>query len=778
MNTNLENNVLNSKIEKFTISLIAGGEINNICLNDFKKNIITFGRAENNDIIIPSLFVSSNHGYFELTNSSVRIVDNKSKNGIYVNNNKTNNIFLKDGDSIKIDNPEEPLKNGIIMILSCGNNTNIWQQYNINKEITFIGRSNDCDITLDHISISLKHARIIKKRDIYTISNCDNNCMILVNGNLLNGTITLKDRDAILIANVKLIYIDGQIFYQVYSRGVNLDAVDIVKTVRIKGKKKDISQHVNLSIKEGQFVAFVGGSGTGKSTFMNCISGFSKPTSGKVFINGTDLFENYSVLKNIIGYVPQDDIVFKNLTLITMLNYAANLRMPDDTTYQEKNKRIDEVLKIVELSDKKNVMIKNLSGGQRKRASIAIELIADPKLFFLDEPTSGLDPGTERSLMQTLRKMTNSGKTIVLVTHNTLNLHLCDKVVFFGLNGRLCYQGTPKDALNFFQVNDLVDVYTLLNNDTKTWHEKFLNSQYNEKIYVNKKNETDDNNKKRSKKNNKNNKSFFKQFATLSKRYIKTILNNKQQLMLLILQSPLIAFLMSLIVTSDLFEYYDETKSILFAIANSAIWLGLLNSIQEICKERTILKKEYMANLKISSYLCSKIFVMLLLATIQALLFLSTFSLLLEVPIGGVIFGWYPEMLITLISTIFSASTLGLCVSTLSKDASVAMTYAPLFIIPQLLFSGMFFKLEGIVEFISNFVLCRWSVEAMGTTNDLNSLITSIQDYIPGFVREIEKYFEFTTNHFFNNIGIIWLMSLILFVISHIILKRQLESGK
>lgn len=133
----------------------------------------------------------------------------------------------------------------------------------------------------------------------------------------------------------------------------------------------------------------------------------------------------------MIGYVPQEDIVFDDLTLIDMLRYAANLRMPDDATYIEKENRINAVLGIVELSDKKDVMIRSLSGGQRKRASIAIELIADPKLFFLDEPTSGLDPGTERIIMKTLRKMANSGKTIILVTHNTLNLHLCDKVVFW-----------------------------------------------------------------------------------------------------------------------------------------------------------------------------------------------------------------------------------------------------------------------------------------------------------------------------------------------------------
>ena len=124
-------------------------------------------------------------------------------------------------------------------------------------------------------------------------------------------------------------------------------------------------------------------------------------------------------------------------------------------------------------------MIRSLSGGQRKRASIAIELIADPKLFFLDEPTSGLDPGTERIIMKTLRKMANSGKTIILVTHNTLNLHLCDKVVFFGKGGKLCFDGAPEDALKFFNVTDFVDIYNLLNDNSDNWYKKF--KEYNNK---------------------------------------------------------------------------------------------------------------------------------------------------------------------------------------------------------------------------------------------------------------------------------------------------------
>lgn len=761
--TQIENN-------QYIITVIEDSNIRTINLTSLNKQKISFGRGEDNDIVLLSPLVSVNHGYFELSNNKISVVDNQSTNGIFVNNNKIAASPLKDGDSIKIDDPVDPLNRGVIFILSTNDKVTSWQQIDLEKkQVITIGRDSSSDIVINHISVSLKHATITEKNHKFIIKDNNSTNGIMVNGELLTGEIPLKERDVILIANAKLIFYKNDILYQTYDSGVSLEAADITKTVKVKGKKKDISQHVSLSIKPGQFVAFVGGSGAGKSTFMNCISGVSRPTSGKVYVNGNDLFKNYAVLKNIIGYVPQQDIVFTDLTLKDMLKYAAELRMPDDATEEEKKNRIKAVLETVELTGKEDVMIKNLSGGQRKRASIAVELIADPKLFFLDEPTSGLDPGTERSIMKTLRKMADSGKTIILVTHTTLNLHLCDKIAFFGTEGRLCFSGAPNEALSFFNVTDFVDIYTLLNEDTKTWYDKFNNSEYKDHI-------TKEDSGKTTKEKNK--KSFAKQFLTLSKRYAKTIINNKQQLLLLLAQAPIIAYLLSLVVTDNLFNSYDEAKTLLFAMASASIWLGLLNSIQEICKERVILQKEYMANLKLSAYLGSKMLIQCLLGFIQAVLLVTTFSLLVEVPSTGVVTSWYLETTVVCFTTIISASSLGLVVSSLSKNSSVAMSFAPLLLVPQLLFSGMLFPLEGVVDKISYFILCRWSVEGFGTINNLNDLTDSIQEIVPTYIREAESFYTFTETHLFQDIAIIIFMMIILLILCFGILKHQLERSR
>lgn len=763
---------LNSNNDNFTITLIEENSIRNISLNKFRKKKILFGRGTNNDIVLNSLLVSPNHGFFEIINGKVKIVDNSSVNGIFVNDNKVVEAFLKDGDAIKIDNPIEPLSIGVIMIVTLGENVNEWQQFDMtSKDTITIGRNSSSDIVINHVSVPLNIANIYVQNNNFILVPSLSTNNILVNGKSISNSLLLKNRDVILIADAKLIFDNGHIYYQLYSRGVEIEAVDIMKTVRVKGKKKDISLHVSMSIKPGEFVAFVGGSGAGKTTFMNCISGVSKPTSGSVYINGNDLFKNYSVLKKIIGYVPQSDIVFDDLTLYDMLKYSANLRMPDDLSIKDREARIEEVLKIVELSDKKDVMIRSLSGGQRKRASIAVELLADPKLFFLDEPTSGLDPGTERNLMNILKKMTKMGKTIILVTHNTLNLHLCDKICFFGKGGKLCFMGTPSETLQFFNVSDFVDIYNLINDDVDSWYNKFnsintfkkSSNQIVSKFY----------------KNNKNKRSFFKQFITLSKRYIKTIVNDKQMLLLLLLQSPFIAYMFAIVAPDDMFEGYETTKMMLFSMTIAAIWLGTLNSIQVICKEKAILKREYMADLKLSAYFASKLVVQVIICAIQSFLFITVFMAAFGfVPDNGIITSWPLEMMFTFFLITVSSTCLGLLLSTLSKNTSNAVMLAPITLIPQLVLNGSFIELNGILEKISFFILDKWAIQLFGISCDLNSMPNEIQKLQPSFVRDIEDCFAFTSSHFWEDTRIVIIMAFVILIICYFTLKWQLESRK
>lgn len=422
------------------------------------------------------------------------------------------------------------------------------------------------------------------------------------------------------------------------------------------------------------------------------------------------------------------------------------------------------------LSDFENSYIRQLSGGQRKRASIAVELIADPSLFFLDEPTSGLDPGTERSIMKTLKTMSEMGKTIILVTHNTLNLHLCDKIAFFGEGGKLCFFGSPNDALEFFNVTDFVDIYNIINEDVDAWKTKFDNSVYAQNM-------TEIEAKPSTNKVINKKKSFFKQLSILIARYIKLISNDIQQMMLLFAQAPLIAMLLSLVTTDQLYKGYDDTKAILFSLGCSSIWLGLLNAIQEICKEKVILQKEHMADLKLSAYLFSKIIVQGILAFLQATCLVFIFQKMSGQAETSILINPFWDMQIICFLSILSAATLGLFISTLVKNSNLAMSMCPLLLVPQLLFSGMLFKLEGITDFISNFILCRWTVEGLGTSVDLNSLTHLVQTINPLIQVEAEDYFLFTQEHMIKVIGVICIMTLALIVASYIVLRKNVDKN-
>lgn len=756
--------------ENYFLTILDDTGLQTINLSTFEKNKLTFGSGFNNDIVLSSNSVDDYQGCIELNEYGILVTNDSLQVPLLGNGNQiVDDVYLSEGSFIKILNKDT--NEGIIMVMSINKNLDEWESYALPSGNISIGSSGSCDIVLTPSGIAKHHATIHHSQNKTSISDEGSLNGIYVNGQNItqSQTVPLNNLDIIFIGNTKLILSGNTLFYQIFEKGIQLDAIDIVKKVKIKFKTREISSHVNMSIKPSEFVAFVGGSGAGKSTFMKCISGVDRPTSGTVLINGEDLYENYENLKYNIGYVPQDDIVFSNLTLHDTLQYAAKLRMPDNTSIKERNERITEVLDIVSLTDFENSYIRQLSGGQRKRASIAVELLADPNLFFLDEPTSGLDPGTERSIMKTLRKMSQMGKTIILVTHNTLNLHLCDKVAFFGDRGHLCFYGSPQEALDFFEVNDFVDIYTLINENLDYWYHKFedLREEIVPKTIPSGKSNNIENKKK----------SFIKQLIILIKRYIKLISNDFQQLLILFAQAPIVAILLAMVTTDDLYKSYDDTKAILFSLGCASIWLGLLNSVQEICKEKVILQKEHMADLKLSAYLLSKFIVQGLLAFIQSLLLVSIFQKIAGSSEYSILINSFWDIQIICFLSILSSATMGLFISSFVKNANIAMTIIPLVLVPHLLFSGMLFKLEGISDFISNFILCRWTVEGLGTSANLNELTHLVQTINPMIEVEAESYFTFTVEHMHQIIGVIILMTFTLLVGSYLVLRKNVDKN-
>lgn len=743
-----------------------------ISLSSIKNKRLIIGRTrEPAVIVIPEPFVSQIHGEFYFDHDQLYYRNLNNHNGTFVEINGKDVLLKKENEQIKLSRfctlrigNRHDSNNMVVIQIRTVHEPSIWKQYVLHQGITSIGRSDQNDICLKHPGVSRRHCEVHKEGSKVWLSLFQSKNGVLLNGHRLIQNVELKDKDIFYILDFPLIYSNGNLFYLDKTEGVSLSVHHLTKEVGHGNKKKRILNDVSLEINGNDFVAIIGGSGAGKTTLMNAISGFEPEFEGRVFCNGLDLIDEFDNFKDIIGYVPQQDIIYENLTLRGMLKYTAKLKMSSDISHQEMEYRIDEVLKTVELKPFENQYIRKLSGGQKKRASIAVELLADPKLFFLDEPTSGLDPGIERNLMLTLKNLSKTkDKTIIIVTHSPLSLDLCDKVIFMNPKGELSFFGNVEEAKIFFGTNDLVDVYNLLAAHPSYWSKKYKD------LYG----QSYDYSKTVKPKLNRKKEVSINQYLTLTQRNFEILVRDIVRLSILLCQPILIAFLLKIVADKNIFEVYDSTKSILFALVCSCIWIGLFNSIQEVCKERAIVKREYMGNLKLKYYLFSKLTVQTVLGMIQAILLCFSFLKLVGATHEGLfLHSFYLEIIFTAWLTVVASSTLGLCISSLVRSADKAMTIAPFTLILQLLFSGILFSLKGIGEWISYCTMSRWAVEAMGSISDLNAMPLKLQTDFPMIEHEAEAFFKATKPHLLFDWMILFVMIILFMILCGVFLKR------
>lgn len=714
------------KGSKSSLVIVDRNGIKEYDLSQFEDGAYTFGRNENNSIPLNSSIVSGNHGEIYIQGGQFFIKDNASSNGSYIAYGTQfvqmtpNQYYGGNGKDMIIRLGTNQSMDGIdpVLLLYTARQANgRWKTFELKAGDTSIGRAENCDIRLKNVAVSRYHAGVRNANGQYYVFDNGSTNGVFVNGSRIQKSYHLSNKDIFTVLNTTFIYDGNVVYYKVNPEGIALEIHDLNKDVPAKGGKKTILDKVSLSIEPNEFVAIIGGSGAGKTTLMTAMSGFDSKVTGRVYCNGTNLRENFQTLKNIIGFVPQQDIIYENITLKKMLYYTAKMKMPEDTSTAEIDARIEEVLGMVELSEHKDTYIRRLSGGQKKRASIAVELLANPGLFFLDEPTSGLDPGTEEHLMRTLSKLSKEQeKTIIMVTHTINNLDLCDKVIIMGYGGRLCYCGSPAGIKDFFQTDDLVKVYDIITADPKGWESRFRMSGINQVSE-----HAAESNGEAIKPRKVNG---FTQLGILVRRYTTLIMNDMQRLALIFGQPLIIGLLLTLVAGPDIYQKFTETQSILFTLMSGGIWMGLLNTIQEVNKERVILKREYMGNLKLPVYMLSKYIVQGVISLVQAVILVVTFVLVKGTPSckGVIISNATIEIIVLIFLTIYASAGMGLLLSSITKSADRAMAIAPFVLIIQLIFSGILFELTGATDKISYVTFSRWAMESIGSTCDLNEL--------------------------------------------------------
>ena len=731
-----------------------------------------------------AIMVSRRHAQVRPENGSFVIDDNNSFNGTLVNGQRISSVTpLYHGDDIQLglggpilrfDSPgrsapagaslpgQRSVSNQIAASLSSASVSSKTMVFNLERNtsgktegdqpqllmsLTFggkkelsIGRGESNDIKLDGLQISTRHARLVQSGAETVIDDLGSTNGVYVNGARVSRQ-TVAESDAVQIGSF-IIRVDSAGNVGVFDTRskTRIDAVDLCREVKSKfgAGRITLLDSVSLSIQPNEFVGLLGPSGSGKSTLIDALNGVRPARGGNVLINNLDLYRHFDSLKQSIGYVPQDDVIHRELTVYKTLYYTARLRLSRDVSRTEINQTIGEILDVTGLAERRNVPVNQLSGGQRKRVSIAVELITKPSVIFLDEPTSGLDPATEEKIMKLFRQIAESGRTVIMTTHAMENVRLFDKVVLL-MRGKLAFYGTPAEALKYFEVKTFKELYDKLDEPVERevsqhgegnrmaitehvaneWKQRFLKTpQYRTNISEPLSAIGSLEHARVYKKRRLGIFGAVRQWLTLSRRYVEVLLKDKLNLFILFLQAPVIAALTFSVMGADLprdFAY--------FVLSLVAIWFGTSVAAREVIRERPVFRRERMVNLGILPYLGSKLFIIGLIVAVQCLLLFIPLKLLdlaniMSMP--GELFG-LPQLWAMLLTAGVGVA-LGLFVSALVRTSEMATSVVPLILIPQILFSGLVGVPFGINKVIALTMPAAWSFDTMKRFSTLDTL--------------------------------------------------------
>ena len=676
------------------------------------KKVITVGRSSSCHIVLDNPNVSSNHAKFIIDDSTITLEDSGSTNGTFVNGEKITSKKVTKDDQIAFSRNYnfdwgkiEPY-----IKISKGEFTDVpgerlKTQIAREKQVINIGRTSDNDLVINNIKVSRKHAKLEKKGNDWFLEDLGSS-----NGTFINGKKVKKERvtqkDVITIGGVPLNLERLFTGEKIIAGDIQISTNDLTFQV----KDKVIVDSIGLTILPGEFVGLIGPSGAGKTSLMMMMNGVVRPSGGDVFINSQSLYSNFDLFKGQIGYVPQDDIIHRELKVQESFKYTGMLRL-ENNTEEEITTQVDSVLNTLGLEETKNTLIgsaekKGISGGQRKRVNLGQELLTEPSVLFLDEPTSGLDPKTDLDVMYLLKGIAAKGKIVILTTHNITkdNFEILSHLIVLTKGGKLAYFGKANQAVDYFEVEKPYEIFEKLEiKEPDYWKEKFKkSSEYNQFITSRRDSKIEN---KPTEVTTKNRSTDLKQYFTLTSRYFRVKLRDRVSTAILLLQAPIIAALIALV-----FDQFAERTAALFILVVAAIWLGCSNAAREIVSEQAIFKRERMVNLKIPSYLFSKITVLLMLCVIQCLILAGIVAPALDMNAS------FLGLFILLLLTSLPALLLGLLVSSLVSTTEAAMGLIPLVLIPQVILGGListFITMSGFEKFLAAFMTSRWSFEAL-----------------------------------------------------------------
>jgi ABC-type multidrug transport system ATPase subunit/pSer/pThr/pTyr-binding forkhead associated (FHA) protein len=699
-----------------------GGEL---LLDETKTAIV--GRSDSVEITIKHQKISRHHLVFSFENGDWTARDLDTPNGSFLNAKRITEQVLPKSASITLGGPVGPTLSVSVLerlrpqevtaAVASGARQKAQVRggrFNLSGRVR-IGRDSSNDLVLDDLDVSRFHCEITTN-DGQTHEIVD---LGSGNGTFVEGAKIkrrrLKVGDVVSIGGHTFTYSGGSLENSATESGPSL----VIDGVSVHIGNARLLSDVSFELRPSSLTGVIGPSGAGKSTLLSVLTGELAPTSGVITFGGRDLIQNFEELRSRLGFVPQSDLLHTNLTVRSALRFGADLRFSPDVTPGEKAQRVESVMSDLGLSKRADLRIDKLSGGQRKRTSVALELLTEPMVLMLDEPTSGLDPGLDRQVMQLLRTLADEGRTVLVVTHSTANLDLCDDVLVMAPGGEVAYFGSPLTVLNALESRDWSEAFDSISERGTTGTKK---RQVDPRAQ---------NHHELPRPNRRQ--PWAYQLLVLIRRYRAVIFADKPYLTFL-LALPVVLALVGYIVGDELglgegeesdFGLNLQARSVLLIVILAAAFMGAASSIQELVKERSIFHRERSTGLSASAYITSKILVLGALVVAQSVFF-TLFTLLgRPMPDRGLVFESSTlELVMTVALLAFTGVLLGLLVSNFAKTPEIALPALVVITMLQVVLSGAVpLRFDALAETLGTVNPAYWAMNAMGATVDLNALM-------------------------------------------------------
>jgi ABC-type multidrug transport system ATPase subunit/pSer/pThr/pTyr-binding forkhead associated (FHA) protein len=624
-----------------------------------------------------------------------------------------------------------------------------------------IGRDADNDIVVDDLLVSRHHAELHLapggRNDLVDLGS--------LNGTYLNGQrierAAIGELDLVAIGHSSFRLVGGHLELYRDTGIVTFEAAGVTVLAR---DRKPMVDDVSFALPERSLFGVVGPSGSGKSTLLAALAGLRRADAGHVLYGGRDLYRDYAELRHRIGVVPQEDVLHRELEVGRALQYAGRLRFPSDVSATERAARIDEVLGELGIRERATMPIHQLSGGERKRTSVALELLTKPSLLFLDEPTAGLDAGLAHSLMTLLRALADDGRTIIVVTHELSGLSLCDQILVLAPGGVPAYVGRPDRAAARFGRDHLAEVFADLSAPpaagATSWRAPVavaatapmvplplpdipvvdpgalppspatdVHARVPLDPAVGAAREAP------AELPAPPRQSWWSQLRTLTARSIEVLSADRRNLALLLLQAPILGLLLlAALPAGELgspapseVRLVSAAGIVLFVVLVGATWLGANNSIREVARELPVLRRERATGLSLSAYVVSKFVVLAGLTIVQSVVLVALSTARQQGPSEPLVLGWAPLELMVVVALAGVASmALGLFISSVAGSPERATSILPIVLILQLVLAAGVVLPEivdkPVLRQLSYVSSAQWGIAGSASAVDLNEL--------------------------------------------------------